>query len=352
MSTSSERPLSRQQVAFLNLIAHYLEVQAEWPTIGYLDFELAKQNMDLDDAVEEFNTYHPSIFTLQLRGRQETDMIYLSLKSLSFAPSAEKALLEFIKAIVYCVNVYPIKRQNSDVVTVTSEELSRVIDTPYIDVVGKLFQEFCSPYHGGFSGNKSPYSIQLRREIKQLRNVETIEDFMRIRYPVPVSQEVTMPNSDQLEQPTNRVFIVHGHDMALRDAVELVVRKLGLDPIILQDEAGLGQTVIEKFEKHSERAQYAIILMSPDDIGYPVSLSAQARPRARQNVVLELGYFMGALDRSHICVITKKDSSGAEIEHPSDINGLVYLSIESGDWRQRLAREMRAAGLPVDANRL
>ena len=146
----------------------------------------------------------------------------------------------------------------------------------------------------------------------------------------------------------NDVFIVHGHDQAAKHAIAGFVRRLGLNPIILDEQANRGQTIIEKFEENADNAGFAIVLLTPDDVGALKNKQDELKPRARQNVVLELGYFMGKLGRERVCPLFKD-----EIERPSDIDGLVYVPMDSSNgWQLQLAKEMKQAGLPVDLNRL
>jgi predicted nucleotide-binding protein len=146
-----------------------------------------------------------------------------------------------------------------------------------------------------------------------------------------------------------QVFVVHGHDDGMREQVASLLRRLHLEPVILQQEPDQGRTIIEKFEAHALEVGYAVVLLSPDDFGKgPDQNEWPSKPnRARQNVVLELGYFMGSLGRARTAALYR---SGAEL--PSDIHGLLYVSFDDADWQLRLAREMRAARLPVDLNDL
>lgn len=139
-----------------------------------------------------------------------------------------------------------------------------------------------------------------------------------------------------------QVFIVHGHDELLKLEVARFTESLHLEPIILAEQPNLGRTIIEKFEKHAGDADFAIVLLTPDDMG-GTKLDAISG-RARQNVILELGYFIGKLGRNRVCALYK---SGVEL--PSDVLGVLYVSVD-GDWRIRLAREMKAAGVTVDLN--
>jgi predicted nucleotide-binding protein len=145
----------------------------------------------------------------------------------------------------------------------------------------------------------------------------------------------TTPASDQ-------VFIVHGHDESLRESVARFLEKLGLKAIILHEQPNRGRTIIEKFEEHALTA-FAVVLLTPDDVGGKDKDTL--RPRARQNVILELGFFCGAITRGRICAIHKGD-----VELPSDFSGIVYVPYDEA-WSVSLARELKAAGLPVDMNK-
>lgn len=146
----------------------------------------------------------------------------------------------------------------------------------------------------------------------------------------------------------NQVFVVHGRDEAIRERVARLLERLGLEPIILQEQTDRGRTVIEKFEDHALEVGYAVILLTPDDFGRgPDEHDWPEDPnRARQNVILELGYFMGALGRDRVSAIYVE---GTDL--PSDIHGLLYIRFDA-DWELRLAREMRDAELDIDLNRL
>lgn len=151
----------------------------------------------------------------------------------------------------------------------------------------------------------------------------------------------------QKELPKNNsVFIVHGQDEATKHTVARYLEKLGVHPVILQEQINRGMSLIEKFEDYAARAGFAVILMTPDDFGYAVANEAQKKHRARQNVVLELGYFFAKLGREKTIVLIKGD-----IELPSDVMGIVYEIMDNGEgWKLKLARELREAGFDVDMN--
>lgn len=146
---------------------------------------------------------------------------------------------------------------------------------------------------------------------------------------------------------SNSVFLVHGHDDGAKHAVARFLEQLGVSPVILQEQINRGMTVIEKFEDFAARAGFAVVLMTPDDFGYPVGKEEEKVHRPRQNVVLELGYFAAHLGRSKTFVLTKGD-----IEMPSDIFGLIHEPMDKNEgWKIRLARELKAAGFQIDLNK-
>lgn len=146
----------------------------------------------------------------------------------------------------------------------------------------------------------------------------------------------------------DEVFIVHGHDEAAKYAVARFVERFDIKPIILDEQANKGQIIIDKFEEHAGKAGFAIILLTPDDIGTSKDKPDDFKPRARQNVILELGYFLRGLGRERVCVLYKEG-----VERPSDIHGILYVLMDDFDgWQKKLGQEMQAAGLPIDPEKL
>ena len=135
----------------------------------------------------------------------------------------------------------------------------------------------------------------------------------------------------------------------MRLEIKQFIDRLGLRAVILQDEPNSGLTVLEKLEKNRDLTTYAIVLLSPDDVGYSQKDGKDAaRPRARQNVILELGMMIGTLGRGRVAVLHQ-----GNVEMPSDIQGLVYITYErnhADSANLRLARELRHAGFDIDLN--
>ncbi|MEW6051641.1 MAG: nucleotide-binding protein [Candidatus Zixiibacteriota bacterium] len=146
---------------------------------------------------------------------------------------------------------------------------------------------------------------------------------------------------------TKSVFIAHGRDNGRLNSVARFVEKLGLRAVVLKEQASSGNTVIEKLESHTD-VTYGIIIMVPEDEGRLRSDSTW-RPRARQNVVLEHGYLMGKLGRSRVACLVVDDDT---FDRPSDVGGVLYIAFDDQDrWQMELMKELKAAGLPIDANK-
>lgn len=141
----------------------------------------------------------------------------------------------------------------------------------------------------------------------------------------------------------NKIFIVHGHDGELKHSVARVIEKQGIEAVILSEQANQGRTIIEKFEANSDVGG-AICLFTADDVGKAKD-AASENSRARQNVVLETGYFMGKLGRDHVVIL-----ADAGVEIPSDLSGVVYTS--TAHWEFDLMRDLKAMGYEVDLNKL
>lgn len=160
---------------------------------------------------------------------------------------------------------------------------------------------------------------------------------------IKTDESTQVPRFSAQPAPSNEVFIVHGHDSGVKDSVARFLEKLGLTPIILHEQPDKGRTIIEKFEAHSN-VGFAVVILTPDDVGYPQADSSKLKLRARQNVILELGFFLGKLGRNRVCAL-KKDN----IELPSDYDGVLYKCMDERDaWKIELAKEIREAGIAVD----
>jgi predicted nucleotide-binding protein len=138
------------------------------------------------------------------------------------------------------------------------------------------------------------------------------------------------------------IFLVHGRDTGSKyEVARWLEQSVSADVVILDEQANRGQTIIEKFQAHADAAKFAVVLLTSDDVGGVHG--GDLRPRARQNVIFELGYFYGKLGRERVAVLNDG------VEEPSDFLGSGYISF-SGNWKDLLGRELRAAGFDLRAN--
>jgi predicted nucleotide-binding protein len=190
----------------------------------------------------------------------------------------------------------------------------------------------------------------------RIRKLESLNKQLEL---IPVASTMQRLDSTSEHKAAGRkVFIVHGHDELAKESIARFVGNLEFESVVLSEQASVSRPLIEKFEDHANEIVYAIVLVTPDDVGAAradvsstVYGSAEEaisalEPRARQNVILELGFFYGKLGRNQVCAL----SSGT-VKRPSDIGGVAYVDMDAGDWRLNLAKEMKYAGLEVDLNR-
>lgn len=158
------------------------------------------------------------------------------------------------------------------------------------------------------------------------------------------------PSALSPQESNGPIFVVHGHDDGRKfELMRLLDRAVEPEAIVLHEQPNRGATILEKFERHAQTASFAIVILTGDDEGRLRSDGNHPfKVRGRQNVIFELGAFIGLLGRARVAVLKDPD-----IEEPSDLNGLVYIPLDTaGAWRYRLLQELRAAGVKVDFNRI
>ncbi|VAW67606.1 hypothetical protein MNBD_GAMMA08-925 [hydrothermal vent metagenome] len=216
-------------------------------------------------------------------------------------------------------------------------------------------------------------SQQLPQWLRQNRNLDSFWGFIKPKFstyaerrtyiseqftPILDTLEFGLPaQSSKQESPTKststqaavarnkrKVFIVHGHDNEAKLEAGRFIEKLGLEAIILHEQASEGMTIIEKIERYSNDADFALVLYTACDHGRGIhETDVQPKNRARQNVVFEHGYLMAKLGRENICSLVKGD-----IETPNDISGVVYVAMDSnGGWKNEVTKELKACGYSI-----
>ena len=199
-------------------------------------------------------------------------------------------------------------------------------------------------FYGQDTSDWPARSVQIRKNsmTEATRILTAAADEYRLRSPLSAAgNDVSNP-----EDVADEIFIVYGHDHAFRGEVEMFLAAItGKQPIVFDKEPSHGsETVIEKLERLGARAGFAVVLMTADDIAE--GAGGIEERRARQNVLIELGWFAGRLGRSRVRIVRQSEAS-----MPSDLGGILYTASE-GNWQTELAKDLKAAGLRVDMNNL
>lgn len=164
-----------------------------------------------------------------------------------------------------------------------------------------------------------------------------------LQYFIDVLNDIINANPEFEEITAERVsgdivFIIHGHDNELKAEVQLLLTRAGVNNIVLHEQPDKGRTIIDKLIGESSNSNYAIALLSPDD------KLEDGETRARQNVILEIGYFIGLLGKERVRLLKKGD-----IEIPTDLSGVLYEKYDdAGAWKMKICKELLAVGIYVD----
>ena len=182
--------------------------------------------------------------------------------------------------------------------------------------------------------------------VPQGKNTETVKQLLGM------AVEANAVRAEEAFGGNRSVFVVYGHDATARTQLEAMLRRWRLDPVILDQIPSEGQTLIEKLEKYSAQdVCFAVILATPDDLGYRKDHEDERKFRARQNVILELGLLLGKLGRAKVGIFIKNQE---QMERPSDIQGLIYLPFVNDveEAKLTLAKEMEKQGIKVEVSKL
>lgn len=172
--------------------------------------------------------------------------------------------------------------------------------------------------------------------------------------PMQTAAPAAAPVAPAKVEAKGKVFVVHGHDQTSREQLELVLHKLGLDPFVLQNTGGAGLTIIEALEQEigtgAAEVKFGIVLLTPDDFGYAKSEGPdKAQPRARQNVVLEMGMLLSSIGRKNVAILKK-----GHVDVPSDAQGILYLGFNDHvkEVVPRLVDRLTSAGFVLDPSNI
>jgi len=229
--------------------------------------------------------------------------------------------------------------------TYTNELLSRQFDDPSI-ATDFMISDRASMYFMDTSFSEKVQMFE-KNMGKTISNLESLYERLELIPELNPLVNTTVKAPVQNVAALNKVFIVHGHDNAAKQSAARFIEKLGLEAIIFHEQEDLGDTIIEKLDRVSN-VGYAIILLTPDDLGHAKNTPEKAQHRARQNVIFEWGYFISKLGRKNVFALLKDD-----VEMLSDLQGVLYTKMDEEEaWKFKLAKEMRAAGFDIDLNKI
>lgn len=184
----------------------------------------------------------------------------------------------------------------------------------------------------------------LARSLATLKQgVKDLEEEIEHSAPIAMESPAISPSA----RVSNKVFLVHGRDNDAKNEVARFLERIGLEVIILHERPNLGRHLLTKFQEEAGDVGFVVVLITPDDEG-GLAGAAALEPRARQNVIFELGFFIGAFGASHVAPLVKGD-----LVRPSDFDGIGYIGLDSnGGWKGLLARELKGAKMPFDAEKV
>jgi predicted nucleotide-binding protein len=239
-----------------------------------------------------------------------------------------------------------------------------VIAMRSINAVGDFFPEkdpdngiiiyyWCCPNHGMFVMNQhSNYCNPMAWQGEEGRKIADIlsrasRDILEV-YKKNKTHADAKPKEKQhngvIDRSQEKVFLICRSEEPFRHQVARFLEKLGLIPIVLVEQPGEGRTFIEKLEDYSDIA-HAVVLSTPDDLGRTTK-GGSTLHSTTQNIIFELGYFLGKCGRGKVSVLCDKN-----VEFPSNYSGVECIELNNGEnWKLKLAGELRKSGLSIDLN--
>lgn len=216
----------------------------------------------------------------------------------------------------------------------------------------KLLDKNAAPIKTMFAGQKILTNGFLAGNFKSAKAnlISALEKTLEITKQDTFNELRQITSQNEATSLSNKVFIVHGHDNELKVELENFIKEIGLEPVVLHRKPDEGQTIIEKFEKHSD-VGFAFILLTTDEVAYTIDqenledIARSKENRARPNVIFEFGYFVGRLGRKRVCCIYKGD-----VTLPSDLRGILYKKVDSTIEEQgySIIKELKAAGYKIN----
>jgi predicted nucleotide-binding protein len=351
---SLQARITETQRKALGAILDYYLKKNKWIPTGVLYHDLGKET-----ALSALNDLSGTVVLEVLdSGKYRYQLTFLGILLGYTSDQAVELLARFL---VHLKELY-LKDPEFDRVKSQDVEVALGLTTDQTRLLGRLID--FSPFSGGGSYGESEWEVRPPTEVYDFPAIQDFRAYIRTkvmeRYSpaVPVGEReraLSWHNQNAAEAPNwmegskrgHDIFIVHGHDDSTKETVARFIESLDLHAVVLHEQPNSGRTIIEKFEAYSN-VGFAVVLLTPDDIGASLKDRENLLHRARQNVILELGFFLGKIGRERVCVLYKE---GVEI--PSDYQGVLYTPYDSsGSWRSQLAKELKHAGFAIDSDKV
>ncbi len=211
--------------------------------------------------------------------------------------------------------------RNSDAVIT----IGGLLNTYAIGMAAILAEKRLVPI-GTFGGASSRLLKELNSELKAIGGIDT----EMLASPCTSKKEYDVLDAAvRMCRDKPRVFMIHGHSSDWRSIASFIEKDIGLKVIDMKTEGEPGETIPARFLKHASSVAAAIAVVTPDDVGWDRKNDPwQCRPRGRQNVWFEVGWFWARLKPDRLMLLVKKMPDGSEIEIPSNLNGLDVTDYE------------------------
>lgn len=354
--TLPDVPLAAHHRIMLEVVADSMRREGEWPTYQFVDKQLDARGYDLEMILKEVPEGLVRSFRLGDAQPQDADPVRLTLAGLAEGGGWPEVNL-FLRVLQWLVQqeraFRPSTPSTAEEVVVTSAEILEALAPGHppseeaLKPVWLIIRDEPAIWRSMSTPDSEPWRLTVSPTIRRYRDVFTLNEYLARQSELQTRWQHTMPQTPtqaaerRLVRPASRgaVFLVHGRDTARLSEVAESLREWGLETTVLHEQPNEGRTIIEKFERYAEQAGFAVAILTGDDVGHPRDFTAGS-PRARQNVVFETGFFLGALGRARVAVLYEDG-----VEKPSDIDGLVYIRLDDrGTWKSELVRELEAAG--------
>lgn len=344
--------LDFEKVSLDNVLAYLAEVVPGLCIV--LDPQIALAGIDLTTRVVDLKVKAVSVDTV-LRLVLGCDLGYKIKDNYVFVTTVEELYQDLPAQVLDVADI--IGCVSAD--TGSSSEAAAML----VDLVQRTVNNMSDRSVAAWADEGGPASIEFFNN--KLVVTQTEQAFHRIaRLLADLRQNLSRPvwqRPGSISEQIGKVFIVHGRDLGVKEEVARFLKTLDLSAVVIGEQGRGLFALLETIEQNAFASDFAVVLLTPDDLGAGKDDIEAAQtepdkikclgPRARQNVVFELGYLAGALGRSRVCALRK--GSLEIFGEMSDMKGIFCPEMDAaGGWKTLIAQALKDAGIKVDLNKL